>query len=569
MCGILSILDTHASGPMAHMHAQRAEVLLDRLSHRGPDGRGVARVPGAWLGHRRLAIVDPRGGAQPFRHQGLAWVANGEIYNHADLRPRFGAAPSDSDCAVIGPVWGRLGDRTPGVLDGPFAFVCVCEKTGRWIAARDEIGINPLYLGRHADGTIWFASEMKALIDDCVSVELVEPGHLWTGGPDRPTRCARWHTPEWASTVPDAPADLGALRSALIESVRKRTMADVPWGVLISGGVDSSLIASIATRLARERGAPPPHSFSIGLEGGPDLAPARRVAEFLGTRHHEFAFTIDEALDAIPKTLEHLESYQQVRTGVPTMLLARRVRELGFKMVMSGEGADEIFGGYLYFHRAPSPEALHEETVRKVSRLHQYDVMRANKAPMAHGLEVRVPFLDRAFVDLAMGTDPRHRAPRPGGEGPAIEKALLREAFDDPGDPWLPHDVLWRQKEQFSDGVGYGWVDAIRDRAGAMFAPELLMTAPRRFPEDAPCNAEMMWMRELFEARFVTGRASGRSAVSTIGSGRSIACSTPEAVAWDPSWERLAGDISGRAIAGVHASGQTLSEQSVPPAASA
>eukprot|EP00913_Durusdinium_trenchii_P005948 g5560.t1 len=555
--------------PTPIRRAATGRVLLDRLAHRGPDGRGSAQVPGAWLGHRRLAIVDPAGGAQPFRDRGLAWVANGEIYNHADLRPGFGAAPSDSDCAVIGPVWKRLGERTPGALDGPFAFVCVCEKTGRWIAARDEIGINPLYLGRHADGTLWFASEMKALIDDCDSVELVGPGTMWTGGPGQPTRLTRWHAPAWASSVPDAPADYAALRHALIESVRKRTMADVPWGVLISGGVDSSLIASIATRLAREHGAPPPHSFSIGLAGGPDLAPARRVAEFLGTRHHEFTFTIDEALDAIPTTLEHLESDQQVRTGVPTMLLARRVRELGFKMVMSGEGADEIFGGYLYFHRAPSPEAFHEETVRKTLRLHQYDVMRANKAPMACGLEVRVPFLDRAFVDLAMGTDPRDRAPRAGGGGHAIEKALLREAFDDARDPWLPRDVLWRQKEQFSDGVGYGWVDAVRDRADALYPPELLATAPQRFPEDTPCNAEMMWMRELFEDRFVRGRASGRSALRTVGAGRSIACSTPEAVSWDPSWARLAGDISGRAIAGVHASGQALRDASPPPAASA
>jgi asparagine synthase (glutamine-hydrolysing) len=315
----------------------------------------------------------------------------------------------------------------------------------------------------------------------------------------------------------------------------------------------------VASRLCREAGLAPPHSFAIGLAGAPDPDAARRVAAFLGTEHHELTFTLAEALDMIPAAVRHLESYQQVRTAVPTMILARKVRETGVKMVLSGEGADELFGGYLYFHAAPSPDAFHAETVRKTVRLHQCDVMRANKAPMAYGLELRFPFLDRAFMDLVMGIDPADRMIRrnvPGRRG--IEKEILRLAFDNPVAPWLPDDVLWRQKEQFSDGVGYAWVDTVRARAAARTVEADLLASPARFPEDPPVNPEMLWMRQLFEAEFVRGRASGRSALATIGTGRSIACSSPEAVAWDPAWAHLAGDISGRAIATVHAAGCAL-----------
>ena len=547
MCGILAVLDPFGGPARASRHGRRADVLLDRLSHRGPDGRGVLALDRGWLGHRRLAIVDPEGGAQPFAHQGTSWIANGEIFNHGALRTRYGSAPAASDCAVIGPVWRRTGDTAPSHLDGQFAFVCL-DRDGRWIAARDHAGISPLYVGHHADGTVWFASEMKALVDDCAQVAIVGPGHAWISDA-RGTSCTRWYEPAWETSVPDAPADRDLLRHTLIEAVHKRMMSDVPWGVLLSGGADSSLVAAIATRLARAEGLPAPRSFSIGLPGAPDLAAARRVADFLGTDHHEFTFTVDDALALIPSAIHHLESYQQGRTAIPTMLLAESGRATGTKMVLSGEGADELLGGYLYFHHAPSAAEFHAETVRKTLRLHQYDVMRANKAPMAHGVELRFPFLDRAFVDLVMSIDPVDRMIGRSG----IEKAILREAFDDLDEPWLPREVLWRQKEQFSDGVGYSWVDTLRATAAARVRTDWAELAGARFPEDTPPNQELFWMRDLFEQQFVDGKASGRSALSTVGTGRSIACSTPEAVSWNPAWALLAGDISGRAIAGVHA----------------
>ncbi len=558
MCGILAIVDPFGAPARAFSHGRRGDRLLDRLAHRGPDGRGTIASSRGWLGHRRLSIMDPTGGGQPFVAGGLAWVANAEIFNHAELRARFGGGLSASDCSVIGPAWRALGDAAPAALDGQFAWVCLEEATGRWIATRDHAGVCPLYIGWHDDGTVWFASEMKALVDDCARVEVVPPGHAWCSD-EGGVRLVKWYTPIWERVTPRAPADLPRMREALVGAVRKRMMSDVPWGVLLSGGVDSSVVAAIAVRLCEEAGAPPPQSFAIGLEGAPDLAAARRVAEFLGTIHHELTFTIAEAMETIPAAVSHLESYQQVRTAVPTMILARKVRETGVKMVLSGEGADELLGGYLYFHSAPSPHEFHAETVRKTTRLHLYDVMRANKAPMAHGVELRFPFLDREFMDVVMGTDPADRMisrDRAGRRG--IEKEILRMAFDDPEYPWLPADVLWRQKEQFSDGVGYSWVDAVRAAATREATDEDLEAAAATFPEDPPVNAEMLWMRRLFDAAFVTGRVSGRSALATVGTGRSIACSTPEAVAWNPAWETLAGDISGRAIAAVHFAGCAL-----------
>jgi asparagine synthase (glutamine-hydrolysing) len=558
MCGILAILDAPGATGSPRDHAARAEQLLDTLAHRGPDGRGTLALDRAWLGHRRLAIVDPAGGAQPFVDDSIAWVANAEVYNHEMLRRQHCVdLASRSDCAVIGPAWRALRDQLPSALDAQFAFVCIDQATGHWIAARDHIGICPLYVGHHADATIWFASEMKAIVRDCDRVALVEPGTMWTCD-ERGLRVTRWYDPDWMREPGTRITGPERIRKALTSAVEKRLMADVPWGVLLSGGFDSSIVASIAGRFAREHGLGPIHTFSIGLEGGADLAPARAVADFLGTIHHELTFTIDEALAALPRVVDHLESYQQVRTGVPTYLLAERITYLGFKMVLSGEGADELFGGYLYFHGAPSPRAFHEETVRKTTRLHQYDVMRANKAPMGFGLELRFPFLDRAVVDLAMSMAPETRMPARGPSGRPIEKAVVRWAFEDEIDPWLPAEILWRQKEQFSDGVGYAWVDELRRIAAGRIDETTLDMAAARFPEDPPCNPEMYWMRELFEARFVSHARAGRTSLATIGTGRSIACSTPEAVSWDPSWESMAGDISGRAIAGVHASNRSL-----------
>ena len=553
MCGLLAILETPASTTPAHTHAQRGETLIDRLTHRGPDQRGTLLLPHAWLGHRRLAIVSPEDGQQPCTNTHTAWVSNSEIYNHEALRAGLAQPPeSRCDSAVIGPVIRQHGIEGVPMLDGQFAIVVTDIHTGHWIAARDHMGICPLYIGHHHDGTLWFASEMKALVDDCHRVELVEPGTAWVRD-ETGVRCERWYDRAWMRHTPTAPADHEALRSALVNAVEKRMMADVKWGVLLSGGLDSSLVASIAQRLSLQRGEGPIHTFAIGLDASPDLDCARQAAAYLGTHHHEFRFTIEEALEALPKVVDHLESDQQIRTGVPTYLLAQRVRESGFKMVLSGEGADEIFAGYLYFHKAPTPADLHAETVRKASRLHQYDVMRANKAPMAHGLELRFPFLDPRVIDAAMNTRPLDRAPKPRAPGARpIEKHLLRAAFDDQTVAWLPESILWRQKEQFSDGVGYHWVDTLRQRADQLVTPLRLAAAADRFPEATPPNAEMYWMRELFEERFVTAKAAGRTPLATLGSGPSIACSTPEAITWDPAWLNHAGDISGRTIADVH-----------------
>lgn len=557
MCGLLAIVETPASATRSRAHAGPGEAIIDRLRHRGPDQRGTLTMPHAWLGHRRLAIVSPETGEQPCvsgaAGSRTAWVTNSEIFNHEALRPMCDELPeSQSDSAVIGPLIRKYGLDGVAMLDGQFSLVVVHEDSEHWIAARDHIGICPLFVGFHADGTMWFASELKCLVEDCERVEIVEPGTAWVRD-DEGVRLVRWYDRAWMHAMPETPAEPRAIRDIVIAAVEKRMMSDVPWGVLLSGGLDSSLVASIAQRASLRRGEGPIHTFSIGLDGSPDLDHARAVAAFLGTQHHEFRFTVEEAIDALPRVVEHLESDQQIRTGVPTYLLAQRVKQAGFKMVLSGEGADEILGGYLYFHKAPGREAFHAETVRKTMRLHKYDVMRADKAPMAHGLELRFPLLDRAFIDYAMSTDPADRMPRPrAANGRPVEKWLLRAAFDDRSEPWLPDSALWRQKEQFSDGVGYAWVDTIRAIAERRLPAGALEHAAERFPEATPTNAEMYWMRELFEARFVTGKASGRSALGTLGFGASVACSTPEALVWDPSWLKHAGDISGRAIADVH-----------------
>jgi asparagine synthase (glutamine-hydrolysing) len=569
MCGLLAIVDTPASGRKAVTHAHRGEHLIDLVRHRGPDQRGTLAFPHAWLGHRRLAIVSPETGEQPCvsgaAGSRTAWVTNSEIFNHLDLRPLCDELPeSQSDSAVIGPICRKFGMDSIAMFDGQFSLVVVHEDSADWIAARDHIGICPLFVGFHADGTMWFASEMKCLIDDCERVEIVEPGTAWVRD-DAGVRLVRWYDRAWMHEVPTMPAELRALRDIVIAAVEKRIMGDVPWGVLLSGGLDSSLVASIAQRASLRAGHGPIHTFSIGLDGAPDLEHARTVAKFIGSHHHEFRFTVEEAVEALPLVVEHLESDQQIRTGVPTFLLAKKVKQAGFKMVLSGEGADEILAGYLYFHKAPSPAELHIETVRKTQRLHRYDVMRADKAPMAHGLELRFPLLDRAFIDHAMSIDPADRMPKPRvAGGRPVEKWLLRAAFDEPSDPWLPDSALWRQKEQFSDGVGYAWVDTIRAIAERRLPAGALEHAAERFPEATPTNAEMYWMRELFEARFVTGRTAGRSPLATVGFGPSVACSTPEALAWDPSWLKHAGDISGRAIADVH---EAKADLGAPPAA--
>lgn len=555
MCGFLAILETEQSDGASAGLSVRGSELLDTLAHRGPDQRGIWRGKGGWLGHRRLAIMAPEDGFQPIDDGRSVWVSNSEIYNADELIAELGVTPAcAADSKAIGPTLDRHGVDGLAKLDGQFAIVHVDPRSGHWIAGRDHVGICPMYIGWHPGGTVWFASEMKALVHDCTRVALVEPGTAWVKDGSG-TRLVRWYRPRWArGAATGSGENPGQIQARLVVAVAKRIRSDAPWGVLLSGGLDSSLVASIASRLHRQRTGKPIHTFSIGLDDSPDLAKARVVARHIGSIHHEFRFTIAEAMAALPTVVDHLESDQQIRTGVPTYLLGKRVRDAGFKMVLSGEGADEIFGGYLYFHKAPSPEAFHDETVRKVTRLHQFDVMRANKAPMASGVELRFPLLDKDFVDHCMNIDPTHRMipgrDRWGGVWAGVEKAILREAFRE-GD-WLPDEILYRQKEQFSDGVGYGWVDALRDRAEVLVSDEMMALAHLRHPRGTPANKEMYWMRELFLDRFVRGTASGESALDTLGDGRSVACCTPEAIAWDPRWSTMVGDISGRGVGDVH-----------------
>ncbi|KDD76631.1 asparagine synthase, partial [Helicosporidium sp. ATCC 50920] len=429
-------------------------------------------------------------------------------------------------------------------LDGIFACALWDERTGYHCIARDPIGVCSLYWGRDSSGAIWAASEMKALMGRVEKVEIFPPGHVYRSTTGR---LERWFRPDWLepSHVPSAPTSLPALREAVERAVVKRLMCDAPWGILLSGGLDSSLVASIAVRhlraRAQERDEPPPvtQTFSIGLRGSPDLVAARRVAAFLGTQHHEFVFTVDEGVDALEDLIWHIESVEQVRAAVPMYLLARRIKALGIKVVLSGEGADEAFGGYLYFHAAPSPLEFHAETVRLLSRLHQWDVLRANKAPFSFGVEARVPFLDKELLRLAMNLDPAAKMP---GRG-RIEKHVLRAAFDEPEQPYLPADVLWRQKEQFSDGVGYDWVDGLKAHAERVVSDAEWEAREARFPRDPPRTREYFLLRSIFERAF-----PDPSAWDTVPKGLSIACSTPEALAWNSDWVG-SHEISGRAVA--------------------
>lgn len=547
MCGIVAILE---HGDLSDARA-RAVRQAQTLRHRGPDWSGAWSDARFAIAHERLAIVDPESGEQPLRSADGRFLlaVNGEIYNHAELRASLPYPfQTGSDCEVILPL--HAAGPPAGYLDrlrGMFAFVLVDTQTGGWTIARDPIGIIPLYTGRDAAGRLWVASEMKALIGVCTSIRTFPPGHVQTSEDPEPVR---WYSRDWFSFdgVPDdRPADPDALREALIDSVRAHLMSDVPYGVLLSGGLDSSVISAIAAKLAPTRvesgGAawwPRLHSFSIGLEGSPDLAAARVVAEHIGTVHHGFTYTVQEGLDAVSEAIRHLETYDvtTIRAGTPMFLMARKIKAMGIKMVLSGEGADEIFGGYLYFHKAPSARAFHEENVRKLHQLHLYDCNRANKAMAAWGVEARVPFLDTRFLDHAMGIPAKHKMV--GARG--IEKELLRRAFDG----WLPDAVLWRQKEQFSDGVGYGWIDGLKARAEARVTDRQLADAAERFPIGTPKTKEAYVYREIFDLHFPLP-----SAATTVPNQDSIACSTPVALEWDAAFKRMA-DPSGRAVLGVH-----------------
>lgn len=560
MCGIFAILSSPLEPPVLREQAvERSKT----LRHRGPDWSGVcdATDDGGLhhcVAHERLAIVDPESGEQPLlsRDGVLALAVNGEIYNHDALKAEF--APSEfqtgSDCEVLLPLYQRHGPSMLHRLRGMWAFVLLNRKTGAFFVARDHVGICPLYMGWGRDGSLVFASEMKALAPLCVRFQIFPPGHYYNSADAAPTP-VRWYRPAWA--LPDcargtAPLDLVALRHGLEDAVGRHLMTDVPWGVLLSGGLDSSLMASIACRLHQRRRAnnraasssatvfPAVHSFTVGLAGAPDLVAAQRVATFLHTVHHAYTFTVQQGLDAIDDIIYHLETYDitTIRASVPMYLMSRKIKSLGIKMVLSGEGADESFGGYLYFHKAPSATAFHRETVDKVMALHQYDCLRANKATAAWGVEARVPFLDADFLDMVMqmNTHDKLGANR-------IEKWPLRSAFYTPDTPYLPPEVLWRRKEQFSDGVGYSWVDGLRAYVDAKVSDAQLHHAPHLYPHNTPETKEGYLYRSIFEKHFPQ-----QSAAETVPGGRTIACSTEAALAWDASFAGMA-DPSGRGLA--------------------
>jgi len=563
MCGIVVILESNEDAATLR---QKAIKLAKRVRHRGPDWSGVAvqeiksneSKSINVFAHERLAIVDPATGAQPITSAdgSVVLAVNGEIYNHKKLRATIlkdCQFQSNVDCEVILHLYQKFGDNFLNYLDGIFAFVISDRKTGKWLAARDHMGIIPLYVGHDKQGAIWFASEMKALHDQCARFEEFPPGNYWTkesGG------FKRWYEPQWWNeSIPTAPLDLKLLRETFEKAVVKQLMTDVPYGVLLSGGLDSSLVASIVTRHALKRIEdneqtpawwPRVHSFSIGLQGSPDLQAAQTVSKFLNTVHHEFHFTVQEGIDAIPDVIYHIETYDitTIRASTPMYLLSRKIKAMGIKMVLSGEGSDEIFGGYLYFHKAPSPEKFHVETCHKLKALHKFDCLRANKSTMAWGVEARVPFLDADFLEVAMGIDPQEKMIdlKKG----RIEKYILRKAFDDEENPYLPRDILWRQKEQFSDGVGYSWIDSLKNYAEQQVSDELFRKAAFRFPVNTPTSKEGYLYRSIFEGYFPS-----ESAVLAVPGGPSVACSTPAAIEWDLAWKNNH-DPSGRAVADVH-----------------
>lgn len=557
MCGIVAIFGLKASTdlePLRRLAVQAAA----RIRHRGPDWSGVYADAGAVLAHERLSIVDIHGGAQPLRSTdgALALAVNGEIYNHRELEAGLSVPytfTTQSDCEVINALWKESGPDFVDRLNGIFAFALWDAAQQRYLIARDPMGVIPLYFGHDREGRLWVASEMKALVGICDDVAIFPPGHLLDSveGQIRAYRTREWR--EFAKVDGHAitPA---ALKDALMQAVRRQLMCDVPYGVLLSGGLDSSVVAWCAAQFAKQRVEddgkseawwPRLHSFAVGLEGSPDLAAARVAAEALGTAHHEFHFTFEEGLDALSEVIRHIETYDvtTIRASTPMFLLARRIRSMGIKMVLSGEGSDEVFGGYLYFHKAPDAREFHAETVRKLDALHQFDCLRANKSMAAFGIEARVPFLDLAFLDTAMAIDPeqkRVRARAAGGR--PVEKWLLRTAFEG----CLPESILWRQKEQFSDGVGYGWIDGLKAHAEAQVSDAEFAGAERRFPINPPQTKEAYFYRRIFESHF-----PGGAAAATVPGGKSIACSSPAAIAWDAAFAKAA-DPSGRAIAGVH-----------------
>lgn len=558
MCSIFGIFGLQPGDDLAALRRQSLEH-SQRQRHRGPDWSGVYVDEGAILVHERLAIVDPAGGSQPLLSDDgqLALAVNGEIYNHVALKDRLTqpyAFQTASDCEVINALYRESEPATfLNQLNGIFAFALWDKAKGRVLIARDTIGVVPLYWGHDSQGRLRVASEMKSLVDTCADVAQFPPGHWYDSATGELTK---YYNRPWRdyAAVEGVPADTTALREAFEAAVHRQLMTDVPYGVLLSGGLDSSLVAAVAARYARHRIEdgdqteawwPRLHSFAIGLKGSPDLAAAQVAADYLGTVHHGFEYTFEEGLDALPEVIRHIETYDvtSIRASTPMFLLARRIKAMGVKMVLSGEGSDEIFGGYLYFHKAPNAREFHEELIRKLDALNNYDCLRANKSMMAWGVEPRVPFLDREFMDVAMAFDAQYKmVDKAGGGAQRMEKGILRAAFEG----YLPDEILWRQKEQFSDGVGYGWIDGLKAHAESQVSDRELAAADKRFPVNPPQTKEGYYYRTLFEQFFPTPAAA-----ETVPGGKSIACSTPAAIAWDASFASMA-DPSGRAVAGVH-----------------
>ena len=562
MCGIVAIFNVKEQTPELRT---KALGMSKKIRHRGPDWSGIHCSGSAILAHERLSIVDPESGGQPlFSPDGKQVLAvNGEIYNHKEIRERYKGRydfQTGSDCEVILALYRDKGVNFLEDLNGIFAFALYDEEQDAFLIARDHIGVIPLYIGYNADGKVFVASELKALEGECERYEPFLPGHYyWSKDPGM----KRWYKRDWMEydNVKDNTASSDAIRKSLCAAVKRQMMSDVPYGVLLSGGLDSSVISAITESYAERRIEndsksrawwPRLHSFAVGLKGAPDLAKARLVADHIGTVHHEINYTIQEGLDALRDVIYFIETYDitTVRASVPMYLLARVIKSMGIKMVLSGEGADEIFGGYLYFHKAPSAEEFHKETVRKLSKLHLYDCLRANKSLSAWGVEGRVPFLDKEFLDVAMRTNPKAKmcsvlpASRSGEADPkaSIEKRIVREAFED----MLPEEVAWRQKEQFSDGVGYSWIDTLKKITSEAVTDEQMAHAEERFPINTPLCKEEYYYRSIFEEHFPS-----ESAARSVPHEASVACSTAVALEWDEAWKNM-NDPSGRAVSGVH-----------------
>jgi len=553
MCGIVGVFDLKLDAK--ELRKQVLE-MSKKIRHRGPDWSGIYCGEKAILAHERLAIVDPQSGGQPLysKDKNLVLAVNGEIYNHLELRDQLKndyEFQTLSDCEVILALYQKKGPQFLEELNGIFGFALYDVINDSYLIARDHIGVIPLYIGWDIYGNFYVASELKSLEGYCNKIELFLPGHYWYSKDGKMTK---WYSRDWVQfeAVENNDTDINTIKLELEASVHRQLMSDVPYGVLLSGGLDSSIVSAIAKKYSGKRVEsgdkqdawwPQLHSFAVGLVGSPDLIAAKKVAAHIGTIHHEVHFTVQEGLDALRDVIYHLETYDvtTIRASTPMYLLARVIKSMGIKMVLSGEGADELFGGYLYFHKAPNAKSFHDETVRKLSKLHLYDCLRANKALAAWGVEGRVPFLDKEFMDIAMRLNPEEKMAKNG----RMEKWILRKAFEN----YLPASIAWRQKEQFSDGVGYSWIDSLKELTSKKVTDEQQLNAKFRFPINPPMSKEEYYYRSIFTEHFPSD-----SAASCVPSVPSVACSTPEAIAWDASFKNL-NDPSGRSIKSIHVEG--------------